>query len=130
MSVYTDVLNAVIELINNTNPYAKVTVGSMPAENGISIAWTSSVNNTFFNKFAAVEMTAVLNGKHKKQQTVADGLGAIHTSLSMRKHYPIADNFQITDISTLSVPSYLGREQNNQWLYGSSLRVKFYLRGN
>lgn len=130
MSVYTDVLNAVIELINNTNPYSKVTVGSMPAENGISIAWTSSVNNTFLNKFAAVEMTAILNGKHKKQQTVADGLGDIHTALSMRKHYPISDNFQITDISTLSAPSYLGREQNNQWLYGSSLRVKFYLRGN
>lgn len=130
MSVYTDVLEAVCGLINATNPYSAVTVGALPPFNGISIAWASSSNAPFWNKYAAVEMSAVLNGKHENQQTVLDGLGAIHTALSMSKEYPSADNFQITDVSTLSAPSYLGREENNQWLYGSSLRVKFYLRGN
>ena len=129
MSVYTDVLDAVVGLINDMNPYSKVVIGSMPPHNGISIAWTSSSNNEFFTKRAAVEMTAVLNGKHTKQKTVADGLGKIHTGLSMRKQYPSAENYQITNISTISAPTYLGREENNDWLYGSSLRVNFFLKG-
>lgn len=130
MSVYTDVLQAVIDLMNSMNPYAPVIIGAMPPDDGISAAWASSAYNPFFNKLAAVEMTAVLNGKHNDQKTVLDGLGAIHTGLSMRKEYPAAENFQITDISTLGAPSYLGREENKEWLYGSSLRVKFYVRGS
>lgn len=130
MSVYTDVLLQVVDLINGMKPYAKAVIGAMPPNNGISIAWATSSNNPFWNKYAAVEMTAVLNGKHKDQKTVLDGLGSIHTGLSLRKQYPVAANFQITDIATISAPSYLGREENKEWLYGSSLRVKFYLRGN
>lgn len=130
MSVYDDVLTAVIDLAEQTQPYSNIVIGSLPPENGISIAWSSGNLNTFFSKNAAVEMTAVLNCKNSSQQTAADTLGTIHTFLNMRKDYPQADNFQITNIETISPPSYLGREENNQWLYGSSLTVKFYLRGN
>lgn len=130
MSVYSDVLTAVCQLINDTAPYSNVVIGSLPPSNGISIAWAASTNNPFWDKYAAVEMTAVLNGKHPDQSVVLDGLGKIHTALSLMKQYPSADHYQITDIATISAPSYLGREENNEWLYGSSLRVKFYLRGN
>lgn len=129
MSVYSDVLTAVIGLAQATNPYANIVVGPMPPDDGISIAWSASATNTFFSKKAAAEMTAVLNGKNTEQKTVLDALGKIHTSLTMRKEYPSAENFQITDIETISAPTYLGREENRQWLYGSSLRVKFYLKG-
>ena len=75
-------------------------------------------------------MSAVLNCKNSDQELAADTLGKLHTFLNMRKDYPSADRFQITNIETTSAPVYLGREENNQWLYGSSLEVKFYLRGN
>ena len=75
-------------------------------------------------------MSAVLNSKHKDQQKAADALGKIHTVLNMTKVYPQADNFQITNIETIGAPSYLGREQNNQCLYGSSLEVNFFLKGD
>ncbi len=130
MSVYDDVLEAVVGLANQTNPYAKVTIGSLPPANGISIAWSAGNLNTFFDKKAAVSMSAVLNAKHRDQQTAADALGRIHTALNMTKNYPAADNFQITNIETVGAPSYLGREQNQQWLYGSSLEVKFFLKGD
>ena len=74
-------------------------------------------------------LTAVLNGKHTDEQILSAALGKIHTALSMATEYPAADNYQITDISTINAPGCLGREENEQWLYGSSLRVKFYLRG-
>ena len=130
MSVYDDVLTAVINLAEQTNPYSNIVVGSMPPINGISIAWSSGNLNTFMNKKAAVVMTAVLNCKNSDQQTAADTLGNIHTYLNMLTSYPTADNYQITNIETIGAPTYLGREENYQWLYGSSLEVKFYLKGS
>lgn len=129
MSVYSDVLDAVAALAEQANPYAKIIIGPMPPNNGISIAWSSGSLNTFMDKRAAVNMSAVLNCKHTDQQLAADTLGMLHTFLNMRKDYPVADNFQITNIATIGVPVYLGREENKQWLYGSSLEVKFYLKG-
>lgn len=130
MSVYDDVLAAVVDLANQTKPYAKVTIGPLPPNNGISISWGAGNLNTFMDKKAAVSMSAVLNAKHTNQRMAADVLGRIHTALNMTKDYPAADNFQITNIETIGAPVYLGREENQQWLYGSSLEVKFYLRGN
>ena len=129
MSVYSDVLQAVVNLINNETQQA-VIIGPMPPDNGVSIAWASNTYNPFMSRNAAVVMTAALNGKNTDQQAALDALGEIHTSLSSMKTYPAADNYQITDITTSIAPNYIGREENNQWLYGSSLRVKFFIRGN
>lgn len=129
MSVYDDVLNAVIDLAEQSKPYSDILIGPMPPDNGISIAWSSGNLNTFLDKRAAVRMTAVFNCKHEDQQTASDTLGRLHTFLNMRKDYPSADSFQITNIETIGAPVYLGREENEQWLYGSSLEVKFFLKG-
>ena len=130
MSVYDDVLLSVISLAEQAGPYADIVIGPLPPDNGISIAWSTGALNTFMDKRAAVSMSAVLNAKHADQTTASDMLGKIHTYLNMRKDYPAAESFQITNIETNGAPSYLGREQNKQWLYGSSLTVKFYLRGS
>lgn len=63
MSVYDDVLTAVIDLAEQTELYSKIVIGPMPPENGISIAWGSGNLNTFLDKKAAVSMSAVLNCK-------------------------------------------------------------------
>lgn len=128
MSVYDDVLNAVIALAEEVHPYSSIVLGTLPPNNGVSIAWASGSLNTFLDKKAAVTMSAVLNSKNTDQSAAADVLGKIHTHLNMRNSYPATESFQITNIATNSPPSYLGREENNQWLYGSSLEVKFFLK--
>ena len=129
MSVYDDVLQAVVGLANTVQPYATVTVGALPVDNGICMAWASGSLATFMDKRAAVTMKAVLNAKNTSQQAALDALSDIHTALNMATSYPTADNYQITNIETVGPPTYLSREQNSQWLYGSSLAVKFYLKG-
>lgn len=129
MSVYSDVLEAVIGMAERTEPYSRIVIGPLPPDDGISISWAATGYSPFLSKRAAVEMTAVLNAKSRSLKEAADALGAIHTALSLTKEYPSADNFQITDISTVSAPQYLGREENSQWLCGSSLRVRFFLKG-
>lgn len=130
MSIYNDVLLAVVNLAQKTQPYSDIVIGSMPPENGISMAYSSGSLETYLDKKAAVTMSVVLNGKHNNQQTVLDSLGKIHTYLNMQKTYPETDNFQIVNILTTSPPSYLGREENSQWLYGSSLAIRFYMKGD
>lgn len=129
MSVYDDVLNAVIQLAEQTRPYTRIVVGSMPAENGIAITWANGApETTFLSKNSIIELSAVLNGKHSDQQVVSGALGEIHQVLTRSKTYPSTAEYQILDIKTIGAPCYLGRESNSQWLYGSSLGIKFYWR--
>ena len=119
MSVYDEVLLSVIAMAEEATLYASIIIGPMPPDNGLCMAWGSGAPNEIY----------LDNGKHTDQQTVSNQLGAIHKNLSRRKWYPQNENFQILDISTSTAPQYVGREENDQWLYGSALRVKFYDRG-
>lgn len=129
MSTINEVLIAVIGLINELSPYATATIGALPADNGIScyIA-TGSPETTFMTKGMAYQMTVTLNGKHTNQQTVSDTLNNIHKSLTQKKSYPQTDDYQITDIGTVSSPNYIERDANRQYLYGSALQIKFFLK--
>jgi len=125
MSVINDVLIAVIGMM--PTEYSPVTIGAMPADNGIACAIANGApESTFLTKGMAYQFNLVLNGKHHNQQTVSDALNDIHMVLTQSKTYPSSDDFQITDIDTITSPSYLGREENKQYLYGSSLRVRFF----
>ena len=131
MSVYDDVLAAVISLAEETKPYASIVIGAVPPADGISIAWTDGFPlSVFRNKNAVMDMTASLNGKHTDHSVVSDALGCIHEALSRRQQYPESEKWQIIDISTKKAPHPISEEQTDQCLYGSSLRVKFYLRGD
>lgn len=155
MSVINDVLQEIVDLCNSQHPYNQealyaqgfkmfdvnknpiyvpsdgtvVKIGSLPADNGISVfIGTGYANETFMDKGMAYELHVVLNGKHGSQQMVSDTLNDLHRYLTQLKDYPSDNDYQITDISTISAPNFIGREENKQYLYGSSLRVKFYLR--
>lgn len=155
MSVINEVLQAVVDLCNARDPYnhealyadgfkmfdkdkkpiyvpangVTVKIGSLPADNGISVfTGTGYANETFMDKGMAFELHLVLNGKHASQQIVSDALNDLHQYLTQLTDYPATSEYQITDIQTISAPSFIGREENKQYLYGSSLRVKFYMR--
>lgn len=125
MSVYDDVLTAVIDLAEQTELYSKIVIGLCLLENGISIAWGSGNLNTFLDKKAAVSMSAVLNCKNSDQELAADTLGNLHTFLNMRKDYPSADRFQITNIETTAAPIYLGREKTTNGFMAPALKSNF-----
>lgn len=108
---------------------APILIGALPADNGIccTIAggWPEA---TFIDKGMSYELSLVLNGKHQSQQVVSDTLNDIHQALTQTKTYPQTDAYQITNIETTASPSYIEREENKQYLYGSSLKVRFYYR--
>lgn len=129
MSVINNVLLAVVEMMQDTEPYSTITIGAMPADNGIACAIANgNPVATFMPKSMSYELNIVLNGKHANQQTVSDALNDIHQALTMTKQYPASEEWQINNIETVSSPAYIGREETKQYLFGSSLRVRFYYK--
>ena len=123
-----EIIDAVMDLAENTQPYADIVRGPLPPDNGIAVYMaTGTPDTTFLNKRIVYNFTLTLNGKNASQQAVSAALNAIHTALTTVTEYPATDNWEICDVETIALPSYLNREENNQYLYGSSLRVRAYI---
>ena len=123
-----EIIDAVMDLAENTQPYADIVRGPLPPDNGIAVYMaTGTPDTTFLNKRIVYNFALTLNGKNASQQAVSAALNAIHTALTTATEYPATDNWEICDVETIALPSYLNREENNQYLYGSSLRVRAYI---
>lgn len=124
-------MNAVVDLAETVNPYAPIVFGSDPPENGICMIQNGGFPpDIHLNKGMVYELPVLLNGKHENQATVLTTLSNIHTALTKRTNYADLRNdaIQVVDIETDAFPAVVGREQNNQWVVGSSLRISFYWR--
>ena len=127
-SIPNQVLEAVRTLAQDSGfAYAQIVNGALPPDNGISLTTAGGgMDTTFFSVGQSILLSLVLNAKHENQATAQNALDNLHAYLTRRKTFPRGDGWQITSITTDSVPMYLDREQNNQWLYGSGLSVRFY----
>lgn len=126
--MYNDVLQAVIDMAQAAAGIP-VVLGSLPPDDGIAMTGNASSFPIFLDIGSNEEMNVVCNGKNTQQQAVISQLEAIHAALTRRKDFPSSDTWQIYAIETTASPRLIGREQNSQWLYGSSLRVKFNVKG-
>lgn len=126
--MYDEVLQAVINMAEMAVGVPIVT-GSLPPDNGIAMTGGSSSSPIFLDIGSNETMNVVCNGKNVSQESVINQLDAIHKFLTRRKDYPTGNGWQIYAIETISSPRLLGREQNSQWVYGSSLTVKFNVKG-
>lgn len=127
---YDEILQAVIDMAQNAVG-VPVLLGSMPPDNGIAITGSAAPTSIMLDIGSNERLSVTVNGKHENQQTVVHQLCAIHTALTRRKDFPTGNDWQIYSIETIASPRLLGREQNPQaqWLYGSSLLVKFNTKG-
>ena len=127
--MYDEITQAIINMAMLTKPYAQIVLGSMPPDNGIALTAYGGPDSLMLDIGAEQRLNIVLNGKNSDQLTVVQALNAIHRELTFRKDFPSGLGWQIYSIQTVASPRLLGREQNNQWLYGSSLVAYFYQEG-
>ena len=131
MSAINDVMEAVISLMNDTEPFARVTRGALPTTAGITCeVGPSAVEAVFLDKNSYVPLDVTLNGKHHNLQTLSEAMNTIHSALTRATQYPEGEGWQIVDITNYTLPQVIGREDNNDWLMASALSVKFYQRGD
>lgn len=126
--MYDEVLQAVIDMAEAAADVPIVT-GSLPPDNGIAMTGQAASSPIFLDIGSNERMTIVCNGKNTDQQTVIAWLDSIHQYLTRRKRFPQGENWQIYAIETVSSPRLIGREANSQWLYGSTMSVKFNVKG-
>ena len=133
MSNFIDgIMQNIADLIDNeVEPYASVVFGSDPPDSGICmIQGAGAPTDTHLDKGMLYRLPVVLNGKNKSQSLVLTDLTRIHEALTRKLQYQDLStaDCQVVDIATTASPSIIGREQNSQWICGSSLEISFYWR--
>lgn len=131
MSVINEVVEAVIGLMNATEPFADVTRGALPTGYGLVCeVGPSTAQEMYWNKNTFVPLDITMNGKHADLETLTNAMNTIHSALTRATSYPSGTGWQITDIVNNTFPRLIGREDNNEWLMASSLSVKFFWKGD
>ena len=131
MSAINEMIEAVIALMNATQPFATVTRGALPTGNGLTCEISPGMPETvFMDKNRECTINLVMNGKHASLKTVSDAMNNIHSALTRAREYPQGDSWQIVDILNSTLPDIIGREQNNEWIMASQLTIKFFWRGD
>ena len=129
MSEYQTIFTNVVTLAQAAVT-PSIVVGALPPLDGISMAIsTGTTNETMLNKGQLQQFSVVINAKSSNQQNALEWLALIHEALTFTKTYPSGANWQITNIESSELPCYIDREQNNQYLYGSAVRVYYYMKG-
>lgn len=131
MSFITDIMDRLAAKAETTEPYASIVFGSDPPLNGICMIQTAGApTEEHLDTGMLYRVPLVLNGKNEDQELLLDTLTAIHTALT--KTHDNSDlsteDCQVIHVATTAAPAIIGREQNRQWIAGSSLEVAFYWR--
>lgn len=104
-----------------------VTIGALPAANAVSAYISSGYTDTAFStKGRVMIMRITFIAKNANQQTALDALSDIHDALTLTKVYPEGTGYQVMDIQTDTVPNYIGREEDKQYTYGSTVAVRYF----
>jgi len=131
MSAINEAIEAVIGLMNETEPFAPVTRGALPTGIGIVCELgPSTPEEVYLDKNSYIPLDITLNGKHGNLKTLSETMNAIHSSLTRATEYPEGEGWKIVDISNYTLPQIVDREDNNEWLMASALSVKVYQRGD
>ncbi len=104
-----------------------VVVGSIPPLNGYAVGAVGGSPIETFRPLTSNESLPILfNGKSSEQQSLIHDMEKVHSILTTSKVLPYSKDWQIYAIVTTSSPNLIGREENKNWIYGSSFRVKFF----
>lgn len=125
MSILNEAVESVMDLIDGLDLFANIYRGALGTGDGLSCEIGPTSPETVFldkNKYIPVDLT--INGKHENLETLTNAMNAIEQALTMRKSYPYGTGWEIVDISTLTEPQVIGREDSNQWLMAAALLVK------
>lgn len=125
MTIIDAAVEAVMDLINGLGLFALITRGALGTGEGIVCkVGPSGPEAVFLDKNQYIILDFTINGKHSNLRTLSDNMNCIHQELTMLHEYPSEDGWEIVDITTLTEPQIIGRENNNAWIMASALNVK------
>ena len=124
-SIINLAIESVIDLIDALGLFATISRGALGTGNGLCCEiGPTSPETVFLDKHQYIPVDLTINGKHNDLQTLSDAMNKIHESLTMAFSYPYGDGWEIVDITTMTEPQIIAREDSNQWIMASALLVK------
>ena len=124
-SILNLAIEAVMDEIDSLGLFATITRGALGTGDGLSCEiGPTSVETVWLDKNQYIPVDLTINGRHSNLQTLSDAMNLIHESLTMAMSYPYGNGWEIVDITTLTEPQMVGREDSNEWLMASALLVK------
>lgn len=125
MTIINAAVEAVMDLIDGLGLFALITRGALGTGEGLVCeVGPSGPDEVYMDKNQYIILDFTINGKHANLQTLSDDMNRIHQEVTMLREYPSGDDWNIVDITTLTEPQIIGREDNNMWLMASALNVK------
>lgn len=125
MTIINAAVEAVMDLIDGLDLFALITRGALGTGEGLVCeVGPSGPDEVYMDKNQYIILDFTINGKHSNLQTLSDDMNRIHQELTMLHEYPFGDDWNIVDITTLTEPQIIGREDNNAWMMASALNVK------
>lgn len=124
-SILNQVIEAVMDLIDALDLFSLIRRGALGSGNGLACEiGPTSVESVWMDKNQYIPVDLTINGRHGNLQTLSDTMNRIHEELTMRTEYPSGTDWEIVDITTLTEPQMIGREDSNEWMMASALLVK------
>lgn len=124
-SIINQAIDKVMDLIDEMGLYATINRGALGTGDSLTCEiGPTSPDIVWFDKNQYIPIDLTINGKHGNLQTLSDAMNVIHENLTMMRIYPQSEDWMIVDISTLTEPQMIGREQDNRWMMASALLVK------
>lgn len=124
-SILNQAVEAVMDLIDALGLFSLITRGALGSGDGLCCEiGPTSVETVWLDKNQYIPVDLTINGRHSNLQTLSDTMNRIHESLTMKTSYPYGNGWEIVDITTLTEPQMIGREDSNEWLMASALLVK------
>lgn len=124
-SILNLAIESVMDLIDALGLFSLITRGALGSGDGLSCEiGPTSVESVFLDKHQYIPVDLTINGRHSDLQTLSEAMNQIHESLTMQTSYPSGNGWEIVDITTLTEPQMIGREDSNEWLMASALLVK------
>ena len=109
---------------------APVVIGPIPPLGGYTVDFEGGAPIEIFRSLTSnEELPIVFNGKSENQQDLAVSMNTAHVALTTSSALPFAETWQIYAIETTAAPRLIAREQNKNYIYGSSLWIKFFAKG-
>ena len=125
MTIINAVMESVMDLVDGLGLFALITRGALGTGEGLVCeVGPSGPDEVYMDKNQYIILDFTINGKHSNLQTLSDDMNRIHQEITMLREYPSGDDWNIVDITTLTEPQIIGREDNNAWLMASALNVK------
>jgi hypothetical protein len=129
MSIINAAVESVMDLIDGLGLFSLITRGALGTGNGLACEiGPSGPEAVYLDKNQYIILDLTINGKHNNLQTVSDDMNRIHQELTMRREYPSGTDWEIVDITTLTEPQIVSREDNNAWMMASALNIKVYTK--